>query len=135
MDQLDSVTADKIIRRAAVKATELGVAACIAVVDAGAHLKAFLRIDGAILGAIDVSQRKARTSALFPMGSGEFGQMIADQQLIGMELSNGGLAAFHGGLPLFDDGEMIGAIGVSGGSAEQDLAIARYASGLEESGL
>jgi uncharacterized protein GlcG (DUF336 family) len=135
MDQLDSVTADKIIRRAAVKATELEIAACIAVVDAGAHLKAFLRMDGAILGAIDVSQRKARTSALFPMGSGEFGQMIADQQLIGMELSNGGLAAFHGGLPLFDDGGMIGAIGVSGGSAEQDLAIARYASGLEESGL
>ena len=119
--------ADDIIRRASVRADEIGVGACIAVVDAGAHLKAFRRMDGAFLGAVDVAQRKARTSALFPMGSGEFGEVIRDAQLTGMELSNGGLAVFHGGLPIMADGVLLGAIGVSGGSADQDLDIARCA--------
>ena len=103
------------------------MAACIAVVDAGAHLKAFHRMDGAFAGAVDVCQRKARTSALFPLPSGDFGQMIVDQQLIGMEQSNGGLAVFHGGLPIMDGDTLIGAIGVSGGSAAQDLDVASHA--------
>ena len=119
--------ADQIIERAVFKAREIGVDACIAVVDAGAHLKSFLRMDGAFLGAVDVAQRKARTSALFPLGSGDFGQVIAEQQLIGMELSNNGLAAFHGGLPVMEGDRLVGAVGVSGGTAEQDLVIVRYA--------
>ena len=131
MDSIVTDRADEIIRRACAKADELGVGACIAVVDNGAHLKAFRRMDGAFIGAVDVAQRKARTSALFPLGSGEFGQVIADQQLTGMELSNGGLAAFHGGLPIIDGDTAVGAIGVSGGSAEQDLEIARYALGMD----
>lgn len=131
MDRLSSARAEEILQRATIKAGELGVAACIAVTDAAAHLKAFRRMDGATLGPIDVAQRKARTSALFPLGSGEFGQLITEHQLIGMEQTNGGLAAFHGGLPLIEDGELIGAIGVSGGSAEQDLAIAQHALGVQ----
>jgi uncharacterized protein GlcG (DUF336 family) len=131
MERLSSARADEILQRASLKAAELGVHACIALTDASAHLKAFKRMDGAILGPIDVAQRKARTSALFPAGSGDFGQLITEQQLIGMELTNGGLAAFGGGLPLFEGTQLIGAIGVSGGSAEQDLAIARYALGQE----
>jgi uncharacterized protein GlcG (DUF336 family) len=131
MNPICADNADDFILRACAKADELGVAACIAVVDNGAHLKAFRRMDGAFIGAVDVAQRKARTSALFPLGSGEFGQVIADQQLIGMELSNGGLAAFHGGLPIMDGDTAVGAIGVSGGSAEQDLEIARYALGMD----
>lgn len=119
--------AKQIIERAVFKAREIGVDACIAVVDAGAHLKSFLRMDGAFLGAVDVAQRKARTSALFPLGSGDFGQVIAEQQLIGMELSNNGLAAFHGGLPVMEGDRLVGAVGVSGGTAEQDLVIVRYA--------
>lgn len=125
--------ADEIIQRACIRADEIGMAACIAVVDAGAHLKAFRRMDGAFAGAVDVSQRKARTSALFPLPSGDFGQIIAEGQLIGMELSNGGLAAFHGGLPIMDGETQIGAIGVSGGSAEQDLDVARHALAADES--
>jgi len=124
---MTSVRAEEIIQRANEKALELGVGACIAIVDSGAHLKSFLRMDGTMLGAVDVAQRKARTAALFPMATGEFGQVIAENQLIGMELSNGGLATFHGGLPIFEGGSLIAAIGVSGGTAEQDLVIARYA--------
>jgi uncharacterized protein GlcG (DUF336 family) len=127
MANMTSAVADEIIQRACDRADEIGMAACIAVVDAGAHLKAFRRMDGAFAGAVDVSQRKARTSALFPLPSGEFGQVIADQQLTGMELTNGGLAAFHGGLPIMEGDTLIGAIGVSGGSAEQDLDVARHA--------
>ena len=85
-----------------------------------------------IAGAVDVSQRKARTSALFPLPSGEFGAMISEQQLTGMELSNGGLAAFHGGLPIMDGDSLIGAIGVSGGSAGQDLDVAQSALGMDQ---
>ncbi len=127
MSTISTATADEIIRRACARADEIGMAACIAVVDAGAHLKAFRRMDGAFAGAVDVSQRKARTSALFPLASGDFGHVIAEHQLTGMELTNGGLAAFHGGLPIMEGETLIGAIGVSGGSAEQDLDVARYA--------
>jgi uncharacterized protein GlcG (DUF336 family) len=127
MNTISAARADEIIRRGCIRADEIGIAACIAVVDAGAHLKAFRRMDGAFAGAIDVSQRKARTSALFPLPSGDFGRVIAEQQLTGMELTNGGLAAFHGGLPILEGETLVGAIGVSGGSAEQDLDVARYA--------
>ena len=131
MRTMDAVRAEQIIERAVTKAREVGVDACIAVVDAGAHLKAFLRMDGAFLGAVDVAQRKARTSALFPLGSGDFGQVISEQQLTGMVLSNNGLAAFHGGLPVTEGDRVIGAVGVSGGTAEQDLVIVRYAVGAQ----
>ena len=129
MDSISTATADEIIERACARADEIGIAACIAVVDSGAHLKAFRRMDGAFAGAVDVCQRKARTSALFPLPSGVFGQVIAEQQLTGMELTNGGLAAFHGGLPIMDADTLVGAIGVSGGSADQDLDVARHALG------
>ena len=132
MDTVTTARADEIIRRACIRADEIGIAACIAVVDAGAHLKAFRRMDGAFAGAVDVAQRKARTSALFPLPSGDFGQVIVEQQLTGMELTNGGLAAFHGGLPIMDGETLVGAIGVSGGSAEQDLDVARHALGAGE---
>ena len=132
MTTLSTTQADEIIRLASARADEIGIGACIAVVDAGAHLKAFRRMDGAFAGAVDVSQRKARTAALFPLPSGDFGQLISDQQLTGMVLTNGGLAAFHGGLPIMDGETLLGAIGVSGGSAEQDLDIARHALGEGE---
>ena len=131
MTTMTNTSAGEITRRAVLKASELGVPACIAVVDAGAHLVSFQRMDGAFLGAIDVAQRKARTSALFPLGSGDFGELIADQRLTGMEQSNGGLAAFHGGLPISKEDSLVGAIGVSGGTAEQDLEIARFALGQD----
>ena len=129
MNKMSAVAVQEMIDRASDRASALGVNVCIAVVDGGAHLKAFLRMDGAILGAVDVAQRKARTSVLFGAESGNFGQLVADEQLLGMELSNGGLAGFHGGVPVYDDGSLMGAVGVSGASAEQDREIARAGAG------
>jgi uncharacterized protein GlcG (DUF336 family) len=111
------------------KAIAIGVPMNIVVLDAGAHLKVFLRMDGALLGSIDVAQRKARTSALFGAPSEAIWEYCKPGAAApGLELSNGGLAPFGGGLPLRrSDGEMIGAVGVSGGSVEQDLDVARAA--------
>ncbi len=120
---------DGILSRARDKAGQLGVGVCIALVDSGAHLLAFLRTDGAILGAVDVAQRKARTAVLFPGDTADFGRLVADEKLLGMELSNGGIVGFAGGVPVYAGDELIGAIGVSGATAEQDLEIARHAVG------
>lgn len=131
MNQLTNKYCQQILARAELRAGELGVSACISIVDAGAHLMAFRRMDGAALGPIDVSQRKARTSALFVCDSGDFGTAIRERQLMNMEHTNGGLVAFPGGLPIKAEGVVIGAIGVSGGSAEQDKLIASYALNLD----
>lgn len=111
------------------KAIALGVPMNVVVLDAGAHLKAFLRMDGALLGSIDVAQRKARTSALFRAPSEAIWEYCKPgAPAPGLELSNGGLAPFGGGLPLRGrEGAMIGAVGVSGGSVEQDIEVARAA--------
>lgn len=62
MTQLNEARAEKMLAQARARASELGVNVCIAIVDAGAHLKSFLRMDGAILGAADVAQKKARAA-------------------------------------------------------------------------
>ena len=133
MNILSSQTARQLIEAAEYKAQQMGINVSIAVVDSGAHLLEFRRMDGAILGSADVAQRKARTCALFPMPSGDFGQLIRDAQLTGIELSNGLLTGFPGGVPLKAENGVIGGFGISGGSAEQDLEIATYA--LDKAGL
>lgn len=127
MYQLDENLTKSILKRAEDCAKSTNVAACITLVDASAHLKAFLRMDGAALGPVDVSQRKAKTAALFRRDTGQLGEIIREHSLTGFEQSNGGLAAFPGGLPIFIDNELVGAIGVSGGSAAQDRQIAQHA--------
>lgn len=122
--------ANTLLARALEKARQLGVSVSIAVVDDGAFLSAFTRMDGTFKGAVDVAIGKARTAALFPMSTEHFGQAVHAANLIGIESSNGGLMCFTGGLPIIVDGVPIGAIGVSGGSAEQDGAIAAYAAEL-----
>lgn len=111
------------------KAIAIGIAMNIVVLDAGAHLKAFVRMDGALLGSIDVAHRKARTSALFGAPSEALWEYCKPgAPAPGLELSNGGLAPFGGGLPLRSRaGAMIGAVGISGGTVEQDLDVARAA--------
>lgn len=104
----------------------------IAVTDDGGILMGFRRMDGCFKGSVEIAIKKAKTCALFPLPSGAFGQLIQDQHLIGMEQTNGGLCVFHGGLPIFRDGILIGAIGVSGGSAEEDLAVAEFAATFSE---
>jgi uncharacterized protein GlcG (DUF336 family) len=121
--------AQTIIAAAAVKANALGVQVNIAVLDGSAHLKAFSRMDGALLGSIDIALSKARTAALFGMSTeavGEFSKPGGTSP--GLEQTNGGLVVFAGGLPLADvDGSLIGAVGISGGTVRQDLEIAEAA--------
>jgi uncharacterized protein GlcG (DUF336 family) len=119
---LTSNTADAMIEAAAAKANELGVAVNIAILDPGAHLKAFRRMDGAPLGAIDLAVRKAKTAALFQMNSEAIWDFVKPgAPAEGMQFSNGGLVTFAGGVLLKSPGgEIAGAIGVSGGTVPQD---------------
>jgi uncharacterized protein GlcG (DUF336 family) len=98
----------------------------IAVVDAGANLKAFIRMDESFLGSIDVAIKKAKTARYFNIDTGELGELTQPGGIIyNIEHSNGGLMTFPGGIPIKNkDGKIIGAIGVSGGTIEQDRAIA-----------
>lgn len=127
MNTMSLSLANTLISRAIEKAEELGVNVCIAVTDNGAHLKTFTRMDNAFLGSVDVAISKARTSTLFPLPSGTFGELIREEKLTGMDMSNGGLIGFPGGLPVAAEGVQLGAIGISGASAKQDNAIAEYA--------
>ena len=121
--------AQAIIAAGEAKATTIGVPVNIAVPDAGTHLKAFSRMDGAVLGSIDIATRKARTAVLFQTTSETVWEYCKPgAPAPGLELTNGGLAPFAGGIPLLDrDGEVVGAVGVSGGAVSQDLDIAKAA--------
>ena len=118
--------AHQIIAASESRAADLGVAVNIAVLDAAAHLKAFSRMDGAVLGSIDVAVKKAATAALFQTPSEAVWEYCKPgAPAHALEHTNGGLAPFAGGLPLRGaDGAMLGAIGVSGGTVAQDLEIA-----------
>ena len=111
------------------KASELGVPVIIAVLDAATHLKAFSRMDGAVLGSIDIAIKKARTAVLFECNSEAVWEYCKPgSPAHGLEFSNGGLAPFAGGIPLKGPtGALIGAVGVSGGAVSQDFEIARAA--------
>jgi uncharacterized protein GlcG (DUF336 family) len=121
--------AENSVRAGREHAATLGVAACLVVCDAAGHLKAFARMDGAWLGAIDVALRKAKTSVLFEAETQLIWEVSRpDAQAHGLESSNGGLITFAGGIPLRTAaGEILGAIGVSGGQVAQDYAIAQAA--------
>lgn len=118
--------AEKLSEAAKAKAKEIGVPMNIAIVDEGANLKSFHRMDNAWLGSIDISVKKAKTARFFDMNSGEIGKLSQPgQPLYNIEHSNGGLITFPGGVVLKDSsGTIVGAIGVSGGSVEQDHEVA-----------
>jgi uncharacterized protein GlcG (DUF336 family) len=111
---------------AAQQARQLQTLMNIAVVDAGANLKAFLRMDGAWLGSIDIAIKKAKTARFFDMNTGDIGKVSQPGgSLYNIEHSNGGLITFPGGIPLRDQqGTIIGGIGVSGSTVENDHAVA-----------
>jgi uncharacterized protein GlcG (DUF336 family) len=99
-EDLTLEAAERIVAAAAKKAAELGTRMDIAVVDAGGNLKAFVRMDGAWLGSIDISMRKARTARWFDMNTGEIGKLSQPGgPLFGIEHSNGGLITFPGAFP------------------------------------
>jgi len=108
------------------KAKAMNVKMDIAIVDAGANLKAFLRMDNAWIGSIDIAQKKAKTARFFDMPTGEIGKLSQPGgPLYNIEESNGGLISFPGGIPIKNaDGTVIGAIGVSGSTVEDDHAVA-----------
>ena len=117
--------AEKISAAAKAKATEIGVAMNIAIVDEGANLKAFHRMDNAWLGSVDIAIKKAKTARFFDMPSGEIGKLSQPGgPLYNIEHSNGGLITFPGGVLLKANGQIVGAIGVSGGSVDQDHEVA-----------
>lgn len=99
----------------------------IALVDAGANLKAFARMDGAWLGSVDIAVKKAKTARFFDMNTGQIGELPQPGgSLYNLEHSNAGLITFPGGIPIKNaDGEIIGAIGVSGNTVENDHTVAQ----------
>jgi uncharacterized protein GlcG (DUF336 family) len=118
--------AQAVVAAAQAKATEIGTKMDIAVVDAGANLKAFARMDGAWIGSIDIAQKKARTARYFDMPTGTIGTLSQPGgALYNIEHSNNGLISFPGGLPIMDGDTVIGAIGVSGSSVEDDHTVAQ----------
>lgn len=130
MNDITTEQVQNVIAAAQAKAFEIGTAMDIAVVDAGANLKGFLRMDGAWLGSIDISVKKAKTARMFDMESGTIGELSQPGgPLYNIEVSNGGLITFPGGVPITVAGEIIGAIGVSGSTVEDDRAVALAGAG------
>ena len=123
---LNITQSEQIVRSAVRKAEQMGVPVHIAILDAGAHLKAFLRMDGAVLGSLDVALKKAKTAVLFEMNSEAVRDYLKPGAAAqGLELTNGMLVTFAGGIPIKSaTGEILGAIGVSGGAVPQDFEIA-----------
>ncbi len=118
--------AEAAIAAAKKKAQESNCLMNIAIVDSGTNLVAFAHMDDAWLGSIDIAMRKARTARYFKMDTGEIGKLSQPGgPLFGIEHSNGGLITFPGGVNIKDsNGNIIGAIGVSGDSVENDHAVA-----------
>ena len=118
--------ASKVVEAATAKAAEIGQPMNIAVVDSGGNLVAHVRQDGAWIGSVNISVNKAWTSKAFDISTKDLGDNSQPgQQFFGIQNTNGGkVAIFAGGIPLSRDGVVVGAVGVSGGSGEQDHAVA-----------
>lgn len=126
MQELDTQLAETMLNAAIAKSISIGAKMNIAIVDAGANLKAFHRMDGAWLGSIDIACKKAKTARQFDMPTGDIGSLSQPGgALFNIEHSNGGLITFPGGLPVHgEDGAVIGAVGVSGSTVADDHAVA-----------
>jgi uncharacterized protein GlcG (DUF336 family) len=119
--------AEKAIEAAIRESKKIGTQMCIAVVDSGADLKAFVRMDDAWVGSVDIAIKKAKTACFFGMNTGQIGELSQPGgPLYGIEHSNDGLITFPGGVPIVDEnGVLIGAIGVSGSAVENDHQVAK----------
>ncbi len=130
--QLESVSLDdaqRVIAAGREKAQEIGSPSNVAVVDAGGNLVAHIRMDGAWIGSVDISINKAFTARAFDISTED----LADNaqpggQFYGIDSSNEGrVMIFTGGVPLQKDGNVVGAVGVSGGTGDQDKTVAEAA--------
>lgn len=111
------------------QARAFGIAYNIAVVEAGGHLLAFVRQDGALIGSIDLAIDKAVTARIFDKSTAELAKLAqSGQPLFGIQESNAGkVVIFGGGMPVVVDGQIVGAVGSSAGSVEQDIAVVEAA--------
>ena len=126
-DDITLAQAQQVMKGALAFAEKQGVPMNIAIVDAGGNLKEFCRMDGAFLGSIDISAKKAKTARFFNMSTAQLGSVSGPgQELYGIETTNNGLVVFGGGELLRNkNGVIIGAIGVSGGSVAEDTNVAK----------
>ncbi|MGW8452497.1 GlcG/HbpS family heme-binding protein [Streptomyces niveus] len=130
--QLESLSLDdaqRVITAAREKAGEIESPSNVAVVDIGGNLVSHIRMDDAWVGSVDISINKAFTARAFDIATkGPLGQRSARRTVLGIQGSNQGrVMIFAGGIPLRHDGHVVGAVGVSGGSGEQDQAVAEAA--------
>lgn len=118
--------ARSVIAAAEAKADEIGQPMNIAVADWGGHLITHIRMDGAWLGSIDIAIKKAFTARAFDISTRDLAKLAPDGgEFFGINTSNQGrVMIFAGGIPLYREGRVVGAIGVSGGSGVQDQAVA-----------
>src|SRR5262245_52558921 len=121
--------AKQMLSAAEAKAASLGIPYCIAVVDAGGHLVAFLRQDGALIGSVDLAIGKASTARIFDKATSDLATLAqSGKPLFGIQESNAGkVVIFGGGIPVVLDGTIIGAVGASAGTVEQDIVVAESA--------
>ena len=121
-------SAKKVAAAAAQEAVNIKVNAVIAVVDTGGHLVYLERFDVVQWGSIEVAMHKAKSSAGFKRPTKAFESLIADGKT--MYLTLDGIIALEGGVPIIQDGKIIGAVGVSGGTSAQDGQIAQAGAGV-----
>src|SRR5215468_4920145 len=121
--------AKQMLSAAETKAASLGIPYCVAVVDAAGHLVAFLRQDGALIGSIDLAIDKAVTARMFDKATSDLARLAQPgKPLFGIQESNAGkVVIFSGGIPIISSGNIIGAVGASAGTVEQDIAVAEAA--------
>ena len=121
--------AKQMLSAAEAKAGSLGIPYCVAVVDAGGHLVAFLRQDSALIGSVDLAINKAATARIFDKTTAELATLAqSGRPLFGIQECNSGkVVIFGGGVPVILDGTIVGAVGASAGTVEQDIAVAEAA--------
>src|SRR5262245_50954195 len=121
--------AKRMLSAAEAEAASLGIPYCVAVVDAGGHLVAFLRQDGALIGSVDLAIDKAATARFFDKRTSDLATLAqSGKPLFGIQVSNAGkVVIFGGGVPVVLDGTIVGAVGASAGTVEQDTAVAEAA--------
>ena len=126
MPEIDLETARRVVAAAEAKAKEIGQPMNIAVADAGGNLVTHIRMDGAWIGSIDVSIKKAFTARAFDIATKDLAPLAQPgKEFFGIQFSNDGrIMIFAGGIPLKRAGKVVGAVGVSGGSGDQDQAVA-----------
>jgi uncharacterized protein GlcG (DUF336 family) len=121
--------AQRVIAAGRAKAEEISSPSNIAVVDAGGNLVAHSRMDGAWIGSIDISINKAFTARALDISTEDLASNATPgNQFYGIHVSNGGrIMIFAGGIPLRQGGQIVGAVGVSGGTGDQDKTVAAAA--------